>query len=150
VDPRPAKINRRRDRHAAAAAAGSAAQISPPRHILTTFDRDFEREHADVLARVSLIIGFHPDEATEPIVEYALRARLPVAVVPCCVFGRLFPDRRLADGAEVESHDHFVTYLREISAAAGRPLALSFLEYNGANRVLWNFTRAEDTTADTA
>lgn len=140
VDPRPPKINRRRDRNTA---SGSSV-LTQPRHILTKFDGDFEREHADLLARVSLIIGFHPDEATEPIAAYAMREKVPIAIVPCCVFGRLFPHRRLADGSEVESHDQFVTYLREISAGAGKPLALSFLEYNGANRVLWNFDRAEE------
>lgn len=33
----------------------------------------------------SLIIGLHPDQATEPIVELALSLRVPFAIIPWCV-----------------------------------------------------------------
>ena len=33
----------------------------------------------------------HPDEVTECIVDAALGAGKPFAVVPCCVFSRRFP-----------------------------------------------------------
>lgn len=42
----------------------------------------------------SLVLGMHPDEATDNIVDYAIRERIPFAVVPCCVFPHLFPGRR--------------------------------------------------------
>lgn len=113
-----------------------APRAAPPRHIQALFGRDFEAAHADLLSRVALVFGFHPDEATEPIVDWAIRARVPLAVVPCCVFGRLFPHRRRADGGEVTSFDDFVGYLRGMLRAAGRPPQTSFLEYNGANLVL--------------
>jgi hypothetical protein len=61
-------------------------------------------------------------EATEPIVDWAVRARVPLAVVPCCVFGRLFPDRRRRDGAPVTSYDDFVGYLRARVEDAGRDM----------------------------
>ena len=38
------------------------------------------------------------DEATEPIIDAALRFGRPFAVVPCCVFPRLFPQRELPRG----------------------------------------------------
>ena len=34
------------------------------------------------------VIGLHPDEATEAIVDCALAHNKPFAVVPCCVFPR--------------------------------------------------------------
>ena len=34
----------------------------------------------------SCIVGMHPDEATEPIIDFAVAAGVPFAVVPCCVF----------------------------------------------------------------
>jgi hypothetical protein len=43
----------------------------------------------------SLAVGLHPDQATDPIVEFALWQRAPFVVVPCCVFPRLFPGRRV-------------------------------------------------------
>ncbi|KAK3250706.1 hypothetical protein CYMTET_39925 [Cymbomonas tetramitiformis] len=48
----------------------------------------------------SMVVGMHPDQATEAIVDCARelgkRWRQPFAVVPCCVFPRLFPLRRVA------------------------------------------------------
>ena len=37
------------------------------------------------------LVGLHPDEATEAIVDCALANRKPFAVVPCCVFPRCPP-----------------------------------------------------------
>jgi hypothetical protein len=42
-----------------------------------------------------LTTGMHPDQATEAIVDLALRLCVPFAVVPCCVYPSLFPHRRL-------------------------------------------------------
>jgi hypothetical protein len=35
----------------------------------------------------------HPDQATGSIVEFAMENYKPFAVIPCCVFPRLFPNR---------------------------------------------------------
>ena len=35
-----------------------------------------------------LVVGMHPDEATSEIVLYAVKHRIPFAVVPCCIKGR--------------------------------------------------------------
>ena len=70
----------------------------------------------------SIVVGMHPDEATEPIVDMALAAGKPFAVVPCCVFPSLFPHRRLpaakaeegsggGGGDPVRTHEQFVRYL---------------------------------------
>ena len=42
-----------------------------------------------------IIIGMHPDQATEPIIDMALKFQKPFAVVPCCVFAHENPHRRL-------------------------------------------------------
>lgn len=41
-----------------------------------------------------LLVGFHPDQATEPIIDMALHLNIPFCVVPCCVFPSEFPDRK--------------------------------------------------------
>ena len=68
---------------------------------------------AALAAAAALVVGMHPDEATEAIVDAAVARRLPFAVVPCCVFSRLFSERRLRSGALVHTHAHLVSYLRE-------------------------------------
>ena len=37
----------------------------------------------------------HPDQATESIVDMALKYEKPFAIVPCCVFAQENPHRRL-------------------------------------------------------
>eukprot|EP00816_Leptocylindrus_hargravesii_P001364 CAMPEP_0196819336 /NCGR_PEP_ID=MMETSP1362-20130617/70106_1 /TAXON_ID=163516 /ORGANISM="Leptocylindrus danicus, Strain CCMP1856" /LENGTH=384 /DNA_ID=CAMNT_0042197789 /DNA_START=85 /DNA_END=1236 /DNA_ORIENTATION=+ len=51
-------------------------------------------EH-DLVSRCSAIVALHPDEATDSIVNVAVQRRIPFVIVPCCVFARLFPNRRL-------------------------------------------------------
>ena len=51
-------------------------------------------EMHELLLNCSVIVGMHPDQATEAIVDAALRADRPFAVVPCCVYPTLFPRRR--------------------------------------------------------
>jgi hypothetical protein len=84
----------------------------------------------------SLVIGLHPDEATEPIVDYALEAGLPFAVMPCCVFPRLFPERRLDSGGgrlvPVEGYAQLVQYLMQ--KGGGSQEVLGFV---GANVVVF-------------
>ena len=47
-------------------------------------------ELRQAVQRAALLVGFHPDEATDFIVDAALTSRKPFAVVPCCVFPKLF------------------------------------------------------------
>ncbi len=55
----------------------------------------------ELVTNSHLLIGMHPDQATEAIVDAALLLNLPFAVVPCCVFPLLFPDRRVRKKASV-------------------------------------------------
>ncbi|KXZ53943.1 hypothetical protein GPECTOR_6g861 [Gonium pectorale] len=50
---------------------------------------------AELLRNCSLVVGLHPDQATEAILDFALQGGKPFALLPCCVFPRLFPGRRL-------------------------------------------------------
>lgn len=50
---------------------------------------------AEAKARCDVVVGMHPDQATEPIVDFALAAGKPFAIVPCCVFPRENPRRRV-------------------------------------------------------
>ncbi|GLC52433.1 hypothetical protein PLESTB_000628600 [Pleodorina starrii] len=52
----------------------------------------------ELLAGCSLVVGLHPDQATEAILDFALETGKPFALVPCCVFPRLYPHRRLRLG----------------------------------------------------
>ena len=45
--------------------------------------------------RVKLVVGFHPDQATDACIELAEELEVPVCIVPCCVFPSEFPNRKL-------------------------------------------------------
>ncbi|KAF9581408.1 hypothetical protein BGW38_001590, partial [Lunasporangiospora selenospora] len=79
----------------------------------TLLDDAFVERFPGVLESCSVLIGMHPDQATEPIVTMALKHDKPFAVVPCCVFAIENPHRRLRDGSEVTTTAAFVQYLTE-------------------------------------
>lgn len=87
-----------------------------------------------VMSECSVVIGLHPDSATEAIVDYALSCGKPFAVVPCCVFCKLFPGRRAPDGQAVRSYAQFVDYLQAKSPSIQR----KELDFAGRNVVLWH------------
>ena len=53
----------------------------------------------ELVLKSSLLVGMHPDQAAEHIVEFSLRNNIPFCVIPCCVYSKQFPKRKLKDGA---------------------------------------------------
>ena len=100
-----------------------------PKHYQALFTSDFLEAQDIGLTSVKLIVGLHPDEATEPIVTTALALGRPFAVIPCCVFAASFPLRRLKDGSNPSSYEKFLKYLSEKDARIEEE-RLSFLGYN--------------------
>ena len=92
-----------------------------PRQVLGYFDSAFVTSPGtrEVWEDCSIVVGMHPDEATEPIVRAARAAGKPFAVVPCCVFAKAHPERRLPNGRHVESHEEFCEYLEGLDDATG-------------------------------
>lgn len=122
------------------------AQFVVPR-LCTLLDDQFAVDQKDVFESASILIGMHPDQATEPIVTMALKHNKPFAVVPCCVFAHENPDRRLIDGGEVNTTLDFIQYLTEkdtfVRESGGDspsqfgPVSKQFLPFDGMNIVLF-------------
>ncbi|KAF9987821.1 hypothetical protein BGZ65_001675 [Modicella reniformis] len=70
-------------------------QMTEPRRIQALLDDQFLTTHQDLINKASILVGLHPDQATEPLVKAAIKTGKPFAVIPCCVFGRDNPHRRL-------------------------------------------------------
>lgn len=64
------------------------------------------------IKQAQLIVGFHPDQATEACIDMALLLKISFCVCPCCVFPSEFPNRRLANGRTVSKYDDFIQYLQ--------------------------------------
>jgi hypothetical protein len=84
----------------------------------------------------ALVIGMHPDQATEPIVDACLSANKPFAVVPCCVFPEENLQRRTQDGLEVRSITQFVDYL-VAKDPKGRVQTTTLPDVPGRNTVVY-------------
>ena len=84
-------------------------------------------ESADVL------VGLHSDQATESIVDAALELNKSFAVVPCCVFPSMFPDRLTEEGGTVTTQKEFVDYLLR----KDKDVKVTFLPFKGRNAVVY-------------
>eukprot|EP00927_Polykrikos_kofoidii_P056857 TRINITY_DN50945_c0_g1_i1.p1 TRINITY_DN50945_c0_g1~~TRINITY_DN50945_c0_g1_i1.p1 ORF type:complete len:583 (-),score=84.95 TRINITY_DN50945_c0_g1_i1:35-1702(-) len=99
----------------------------------SSLDDEKQQSHASLLRDASLVVGLHPDEATEAIVDLALASGRKFAVVPCCVFANKFPDRELQPGVRVTSLNQFCAYLR----AKDERIQETLLDFEGRNKVLF-------------
>ncbi|KAF9586698.1 hypothetical protein BGW38_008621 [Lunasporangiospora selenospora] len=70
-------------------------QTTEPARIQAMLDGAFQKARPELIESSSILIGLHPDQATEPIVRAALESQKPFAVIPCCVFGSENLHRRL-------------------------------------------------------
>ena len=108
-----------------ATAAGEVPTASRNEHHLRTyFDASFSNDHREILENCSVILGMHPDEATEWIVDFAIKYSKPFAVVPCCVFPR---------SGKYMSFDAWVEHLASKAPCIQR----QFLNFQGKNLVLF-------------
>lgn len=93
---------------------------------------EFSSENFAQFKDCSAVIGMHPDQATEAIVDFALQYSKPFAVVPCCVFPDLFKHRRDRDGAPVTERMALVDYLARKTGGE-----VQYLDIEGANQVVY-------------
>ena len=126
--------------YAQAWAEEGIGEASLPRQICGYLDEGFaDGAHAELWRNISMVVGMHPDQATEPAVRLALAHGKPFAVVPCCVFAKSHPGRRLPSGKAVETHEEFCSYLAHLGAGqAAQPevTTLSSLPFEGRNVVV--------------
>jgi hypothetical protein len=106
-------------------------------------------ENEKLITEASLLVGMHPDEATDVIIDIGLKYNKPFAVVPCCVFSQKFPNRRKPHDplAPVVSYEDLIAYLR----AKNKQIQTDFLSFDGKNLVLYyqpEATGATEVAAD--
>lgn len=153
VDPRPnvGKLPKRdRQLYSKSLYCQPVFQVSrmwfgePPENVDTTFRNPDEAQVPVLLEddiEADAIVAFHPDEATETIVRTAVRRQIPFVVVPCCVFHRLFPNRRKPDGNVVSTYQDLLEYLQAIHPS----IQSTKLPFPGSNVALWSvFSREAD------
>ncbi len=92
-------------------------------------------EDSSLVKSASAIVALHPDEATGEAVRVAISKRIPFVVVPCCVFARLFPLRRIrATQQSVGTYPELVQYLQEQDPSIRK----HNFPFAGRNAALWS------------
>ncbi|EEY53595.1 uncharacterized protein PITG_07280 [Phytophthora infestans T30-4] len=133
IDPRPMKLGKYNRKLVAKAESTQGRKMNS--QLLRCLDDETLKLHSELFTDSSVLVGMHPDEATEAIVDAALTLGKPFAIVPCCVMSRVFPDRQCQDGTPVDTYDTFVRYLLEKHPSIQR----EFLPFAGRNQVLYLF-----------
>lgn len=118
--------------------------VSPPFPII---DRPLEGDGSQIMSEnvgfahlmehCSIITGMHPDQATEAIVDTAMRLGKPFAILPCCVMPKLFPHRmQQRHNQPVRSYSTFCQYLLD-KAPTGCTFQVHHLPFDGRNKVIY-------------
>ena len=90
-----------------------------------------------VVQNCRAIVALHPDEATDAIVDVAVERRIPFVIVPCCVFCRLFPHRKMPGDnpeATVSTYKDLLVYLQAKHPSIQR----ATMPFIGANIALYS------------
>jgi hypothetical protein len=116
---------------------GGGAQV---RHLQLYLDPQFPSHQPVTWKDCSVVLGMHPDEATEDLVDLALAHDKPFAVVPCCVFWKRDPHRTTPGGKPVRTWEQLCDYLE---AKDGR-IQRETLPFPGRNIVLYSTGRRSD------
>jgi len=94
--------------------------------------QDYERAF-HLIRDCSAIVGMHPDQAAEHIVSFALRNKRPFAIVPCCVYSKHFPKRKLKDGRHVKVYGDLIEYILEMDSE----ISALEMDFEGKNVMLY-------------
>jgi hypothetical protein len=82
----------------------------------------------------SVLVGLHPDQATDPIMDIGFALNLPWVIVPCCVFPSLFTQRQLQpSGRVVRTYDDLCEYILQRDPGVKE----ATLPFRGRNRVFY-------------
>ena len=156
VDPRACSGNLPRRQRKILRKSGTAPYKTVAAPFLYPFPTDAKDTSAlgPLVESCGAVLGLHPDQATDAVVDAALALGKPFAVVPCCVFAREFTHRRLpcSDGSgsgsgsgsgavAVAAGDRAVTSredLIEYIAAKHPSIQRATIDCPGANVVLFS------------
>lgn len=103
------------------------------------FDMEFQLDHGK--RHPDLLIGLHPDQATDACIQWSLKNRVAFAVVPCCVFADLNEGRKLSSGSPVRTYEDLIQYLT--TTLCSNVYKMDFLPVQGRNCIIYQLAHAE-------
>jgi hypothetical protein len=135
-DPLVLMVKERKEKDPKSAPSSTEIQVMEGRfhQIQAIFSSDLWQQPspiASLLCNASLVVGLHPDQATNGVLDFAMEANKPFVIVPCCVFPTMF-QRHLSNGEQVLTTQQLVEWIRVKGAAS-----VTALPFSGANTVCY-------------
>ena len=98
-------------------------------------------DHANAPRGYRLVVAMHPDEATDHVILYAAKHRVPAVVCPCCVKPSAAPydgssQARPWNGRGGDDWPHWNRHLAELARKGGLRVTTETLPMDGRNVVL--------------
>lgn len=113
-------------------------------HNIITFDKRKKKKRApfgnlnfryqffnsNIKEEFDLLVGLHPDEATDVIITEAIKRNIPFIVCPCCVkpYAIMFNQQY--------NFTNWINHLKRIAIKAGYRIKENYLKMTGKNLVL--------------
>ena len=108
-----------------------------PKYLNKYFDNDILNDEniLQLFNQCNVLVGLHPDEATESIFDLCLKYKKNFACLPCCVFPDLFPKKLNQNGntINVRTYTQFIQYLTNKS----NNIKTDYLAFKGRNKILY-------------
>mmetsp|Transcript_111189 Transcript_111189/g.314636 ORF Transcript_111189/g.314636 Transcript_111189/m.314636 type:complete len:507 (+) Transcript_111189:212-1732(+) len=98
-----------------------------------------------VVQEADLVLGMHPDQAAEWIVDFALQNNKTFFVMPCCVYSKEFLWRKQPcscaqrSGQVVRYYEELLDWLQ----AKDESIQRDVLDFDGRNVVLWRIAKGD-------
>lgn len=101
------------------------------RSITGKFEYQYRYFDSSVKGNFDLIVGMHPDEATDVIIVEAAKRNIPFAIVPCCIK----PSAVVYRGQY--KYDEWVKHLKNVAQKLGYDVYEKQLKMSGRNLVIY-------------
>jgi hypothetical protein len=82
-----------------------------------------------------LLVGMHPDEATDVIIDEAAKRRVPFAICPCCVK----PTILQSSFRDSHNYTNWISHLKELAIKNGYKVEEKKLRMTGKSLVLYGW-----------
>lgn len=103
------------------------------RHRPGRFEYSYRFFDDTVKEQYGLLVGMHPDDATDVIIVEAARRSIPFVLCPCCI-----KPRAAAYWGDY-NFNNWVAHLSQLSNRLGFSLTTSCLKMNGRNLVMFGY-----------
>lgn len=115
-----------------------ALDVHNKKHFVKPWDLSVSKEKFLSLKRklreCSAIVGLHPDQSTDYIIDYALKTSKPFAVIPCCLHSKQFSGKKNVERQAIRDFEKLLEFYKRKAPGC---IFSSTLDFDGKNTVLY-------------